>query len=158
MSIFWNAFLSTLSHAPVIEPNGVVDFVNQQVDSLPQPLHLRAAEFADSLYQGSRPLHEQAALFSEKVQTELPDSLKAMVCSLPQNESLPVNASEGHSRLGMHARTYQHGRALVCCMSGLHNLHELGLPHACQEPALVIMREYVSLVMLRRCRVAEGLL
>ncbi len=36
VSIFWNAFLSTLSHAPTIEPTGVMDFFNQQVTNSPQ--------------------------------------------------------------------------------------------------------------------------
>lgn len=78
VSIFWNAFLSTLSHAPTIETTGVFDFVSQQVDNLPHPLHERAAEFADSLYSATRPLHEQAALFGESFQ--LPESLRPMVC------------------------------------------------------------------------------
>ena len=81
VSIFWNAFLSTLSHAPTIETTGVFDFVNQQVDNLPHPLHERAAEFADSLYSATRPLHEQAALFGDSFQ--LPESLRPMVCYLP---------------------------------------------------------------------------
>ena len=79
MSIFWNAFLSTLSHAPEIDSSGVIDFVNQQVDNLPHPLHERAAEFADSLYSATRPLHEQAALFGESFQ--LPERLRPMVRS-----------------------------------------------------------------------------
>ena len=39
VSVFWNAFLSTLSHAPTIEPTGVMDFLNQQVTILSQLLH-----------------------------------------------------------------------------------------------------------------------
>lgn len=78
VSVFWNAFLSTLSHAPTIEPTGVMDFLNQQVDNLPQPLHEYAADFADSLYRGTRPLHEQAALFGDS--WGLPEHLRPMVC------------------------------------------------------------------------------
>ena len=77
VSVFWNAFLSTLSHAPTIEPTNMMDFFNQQVDHLPAPLHERAAEFAESLYRGSRPLHEQAALFGENMR--LPENLRPMV-------------------------------------------------------------------------------
>ena len=77
ISVFWNAFLSTLSHAPTIEPTNMMDFFNQQVDHLPAPLHERAAEFAESLYRGSRPLHEQAALFGENMR--LPENLRPMV-------------------------------------------------------------------------------
>ena len=40
VSVFWNAFLSTLSHAPTIEPTGVMDFLNQQVTNLSQLLHV----------------------------------------------------------------------------------------------------------------------
>ncbi len=91
VSIFWNAFLSTLSHAPEIDSSGVIDFVNQQVDNLPHPLHERAAEFADSLYSATRPLHEQAALFGESFQ--LPERLRPMVrrllrCSVPQSAAV----------------------------------------------------------------------
>ena len=39
VSVFWNAFLSTLSHAPTIEPTGVMDFFNQQVTNLSHHLH-----------------------------------------------------------------------------------------------------------------------
>lgn len=39
VSVFWNAFLSTLSHAPTIEPTGVMDFFNQQVTNSSQHLH-----------------------------------------------------------------------------------------------------------------------
>ena len=88
VSIFWNAFLSTLSHAPTIEPTGVFDFVNQQVDNLPHPLHERAAEFADSLYSATRPLHEQAALFGESFQ--LPERLRPMVCHPLSRGRLPL--------------------------------------------------------------------
>ena len=69
--------MSTLTHAPTIDSSGVIDFVNQQVDNLPYPLHERAAEFAESLYMATRPLHEQAALFRGSL--TLPESLRPMV-------------------------------------------------------------------------------
>ena len=71
MQIFWNAFLSTLSHAPEIPPEGMLDALQQYADSLPLPLHARAAEFADALYSASRPLHDYAAMFSDKLPNNL---------------------------------------------------------------------------------------
>lgn len=88
VSVFWNAFLSTLSHAPTIEPTNMMDFFNQQVDHLPAPLHERAAEFAESLYRGSRPLHEQAALFGENMR--LPENLRPMLEEL-QKVKIPTS-------------------------------------------------------------------
>jgi hypothetical protein len=69
--IFWNAFLSTLSHAPIVQPDNMLDAFQQYSDSLPEPLHVRAAEFADALYSATRPLHEQAAQFSEALKLPL---------------------------------------------------------------------------------------
>ncbi len=67
VSIFWNAFLSTLSHAPTIEPTSFMDSFQQYADNLPQPLHERAAEFVDSIYKTSLPLHERAAEFADSL-------------------------------------------------------------------------------------------
>lgn len=71
VSIFWNAFLSTLSHAPTIEPTSLMDSFQQYADTLPQPLHERAAEFVDSIYKTSLPLHERAAEFAESLKLPL---------------------------------------------------------------------------------------
>lgn len=71
VSIFWNAFLSTLSHAPTIEPTSFMDSFQQYADNLPAPLHERAAEFADSIYKSSRPLHERAAEFADALKLPL---------------------------------------------------------------------------------------
>lgn len=71
LQIFWNAFLSTLSHAPTIEPENMMDAYQQFTESLPEPLHVRAAEFADALYSATRPLHEQAAQFSDALKLPL---------------------------------------------------------------------------------------
>ena len=81
VSIFWNAFLSTLSHAPTIEPTSFLDSFQQYTDTLPEPLHERAAEFVDSIYKTSLPLHERAAQFA--------DSLKLPLVSV-EPEVLPM--------------------------------------------------------------------
>ena len=71
VSIFWNAFLSTLSHAPTIEPTSFMDSFQQYADTLPAPLHERAAEFVDSIYKTSLPLHERAAEFAQSLKLPL---------------------------------------------------------------------------------------
>ena len=65
MQIFWNAFLSTLSHAPVVDANSLDALQAWTFEQLPRPLHEQAAAIAESLYSATRPLHEQAALFAE---------------------------------------------------------------------------------------------
>lgn len=49
----------------------MMDAYQQFTESLPEPLHVRAAEFADALYSATRPLHEQAAQFSDALKLPL---------------------------------------------------------------------------------------
>jgi hypothetical protein len=65
LQIFWNAFLSTLSHAPVVDAGSLDALQAWTAEQLPHPLHEQAAAIADTLYSATRPLHEQAAQFAE---------------------------------------------------------------------------------------------
>ncbi|BDA48127.1 probable protein SYM1 [Coccomyxa sp. Obi] len=92
VSIFWNAFLSTLSHAPTIEPNSFMESFQQYADTLPEPLHERAAEFVDSIYKTSLPLHERAAEFAESLKLPLGTDLTKL--KLPS--SIKVSPTRVH--------------------------------------------------------------
>lgn len=98
VAIFWNAFLSTLSHAPTVEPSVLDALQAWTAEQLPTPLHEQAASFADTLYSATRPLHEQAAQFKEALKLlpqgpniNIPTSIKVTPTHVPPQSWLFEN-------------------------------------------------------------------
>ncbi|KAK9832477.1 hypothetical protein WJX81_000068 [Elliptochloris bilobata] len=109
VSIFWNAFLSTLAHtgvdAPVLDTDQVRDALQQAADALPEPLHVQAARFSEALQGAVEPLHVQAAHFRDALGLPpgdaLADSWTGSLRDLAarMREALPESVSKELPRL-----------------------------------------------------------